>query len=204
MKELSMILGVGFVLGPCLGLAEAAPTTRPEPLQSPPEADWLPLDLIANTNAEAVCQKDFDKAKGFVVINENLLSGTTLLTFRIQHALPNMVHSIWLRAASPITGAAATPAAPTTALDDLAPFTPPAAGTTIGANAFSTNAAGNATFTTELDFLLSDGFYPFPQGDSPIESAPFTLRVISHCTDGLIPGLLPGTHEPNFQVSLEL
>ncbi len=199
-----MILGVGVALGTCLGLAQAAPTTEQVPLQSPPGADWIPLDLIANAQAEALCQTDFDKAKAFVVINENLLSGTTMLTFHVQHAVPSMLYSIWLRAASPITGAAATPAAPTTALDDLAPFTPPAAGTTSGANAFSTNAAGNATFTTELDFLLSDGFYPFPQGDSPIQSQPFTFRVISHCTDGLIHGLLPGTHEPNFQVSLEL
>lgn len=165
-------------------------------------AERLDLDAIMSEANANVCDVDFSDASGSLVIQENPQQGTTRLTFHISHAVPDMIYSVWLRSTSPLTGKPATPAAPTTALDDLAIISPPEIGGTSAANAFYTGPSGNGTVTFNLDFLLSDGVYPFAEGDSTINSSPFTFRVISHCTDGLVHGLIPGPHEPNFQISL--
>jgi hypothetical protein len=116
---------------------------------------------------------------------------------------------------SPLTGKPGTPLIPTTMLaaatDALkTPITDPV-------NGIRTDTKGNGTVTVSLDFPIVGGAYPFERFagiDTPgtllpheIHStktiaivgadagAPFTLRLASHCTDGVSHGLLPGPHE---------
>ena len=126
---------------------------------------------------------------------------------------------------SPITGGGATPLAPSTALDDLVADWI-GTGSTSGANSFDTNHNGDATTTINLDFPLEGGAYPFnnmshaahldvianknadakaipqaivdPRGNL-ISSAPFMIRMVSHCQDGLGHGLSPSNREAWFQ-----
>lgn len=116
---------------------------------------------------------------------------------------------------SPLTGKPGTPLIPTTMLaaatDALkSPISDPVHG-------FRTDANGNGTVTVSLDFPIVGGAYPFERfaGFDPADTryptetpsipttaivganagAPFTLRLASHCTDGVSHGLLPGPHE---------
>lgn len=165
--------------------------------------DNYDMDFIVSEDHAATCGEDFDGAYAKLKIKENTQTGTTTVKIKVKKAVPNMIYTVWMFApVSPLTGAPATPLAPTTALDDLALSTPPEAGATSGANVFWTNAAGNGNLQVDLDFLLSDGVYPFEDGDVALGSTPFSLRVISHCTDDVSHGLLPGPHEPTFQISL--
>ena len=126
---------------------------------------------------------------------------------KLRKAKPNHLYTGWLKLAgkSPLTGAGATPLAGT---GDIQTIIGNANSTSAaGANAFYTNAAGNATHSLTLDFHLSDGVYPFSDFDGSkddvgIGDTPFTIRVISHCTDLVQHGLTPGPHEPTFQISL--
>lgn len=168
-----------------------------------------PLDMdliISDANAEK-CDHDYSKASATVRVRETN-KGTTEVTIKVNHAKPNHIHTVWLRVASgsPITSAGATPLAGTGDIQTIIDNADSAS--TAGANAFMTNAAGNATLHVTLDFHLSDGLYPFSNYDSNLSDAyighsPFTLRVISHCTDDKQHGLLPGPHEPTFQISLD-
>jgi hypothetical protein len=127
---------------------------------------------------------------------------------------------------SPLTGGGATPFAPGSALDSMLHYTPPFPGSATPTNGFTTDSSGNATFSIGLDFPVVGGAYPFQKASaqavadwqaaggnataerkpSPIVnpadpgiSAPFLLRVISHCTDGLGHGLSPAKREAWFQ-----
>ena len=82
-------------------------------------------------------------------------------------------------------------------------------------NGFWSDENGNALFVTELDFPMIGGAYPFQrfEGFDPTDErftaeeprvfpvaivgsgAPFTLRIASHCTDGVGHGLAAGPHE---------
>lgn len=126
---------------------------------------------------------------------------------------------------SPLTGGGATPFAAGTSLDAMLSYTPPFAGTATPVNGFTTDSNGNANFTISLDFPVVGGAYPFQEASAqavadwqaaggnpaaqrkptpvvnpadPNISAPFLLRVISHCTDGLGHGLSPATREAWF------
>ncbi len=161
------------------------------------------MTLIASEGAAATCGFDYVDAEARLKVKENLGAGTTTVTIKLDDAVPDMIYTVWMFApVSPLTGAPATPLAPTHALADLALSTPPAAGSTEGANAFWTDEDGDGKLKVELDFLLSDGVYPFAEGDVTLGSVPFSLRVISHCVDDVSHGLLPGVHEPTFQISL--
>lgn len=116
---------------------------------------------------------------------------------------------------NPVTGGRATPLAATSDLSSLLEATGPGNGTDQVVNGFWTNAAGNATFRRQLDFPIVAGAYPFqrfPDWDPtdprlPAENpaiypvaiagpqGPFTLRVVSHCTDEVGHGLGSGPRE---------
>jgi hypothetical protein len=127
---------------------------------------------------------------------------------------------------SPMTGGGATPLAPGSALDGLLHYSPPFAGSPTPTNGFVTDAYGNADFQIELDFPLIGGAYPFQNASTeavealryagstwplvrkphpvanptdPNISAPFLMRVISHCTDQVGHGLSPAVREAWFQ-----
>ena len=126
---------------------------------------------------------------------------------------------------NPVNGGGATPLLPSAALDGALRNSPPFPGTPTPTNGFITDRRGNATFTIDLDFPIFGGVYPFQRASAaavqelidagsswplmripspvvnPAEpgiSAPFRLRVISHCTDGLGHGLSPATREAWF------
>lgn len=161
------------------------------------------MDLIVSEDHAALCGEDFDNAKAKLKIKENSQTGKTTVSIQVKNGVPDMIYTVWMFApVSPLTGAPASPLAPTTELENLAESTPPEAGSTEGANAFWTDEDGDGVLVVTLDFLLSDGVYPYEDGDVPLGSFPFSMRVISHCTDNLSHGLLPGPHEPNFQISL--
>lgn len=122
---------------------------------------------------------------------------------------------------SPLTGAPGTPLVPTSEFEDVLAATGPENGNDHNSNGFYTDANGDATFTIDLDFPIVNGAYPFhkvtgfdaaderyPLDDPRIipvaivgPGAPFTLRIASHCTDGVGHGLVPGPHEGWFDWS---
>lgn len=139
---------------------------------------------------------------------------------------PSTYYSVWLRltgtdatgatyGGSPFTGAPGTALVPGSELAETLRATGEGNGSTAISNGFWSDEHGNATFTTELDFPIIGGAYPFhmlPDFDAsdprltaeaprnhpvaiPTSGIPFTLRVASHCTDDLGHGLNPGPHE---------
>lgn len=152
----------------------------------------------AFTNAEA-CDHDFESARGTIKIKEK--HGKTKLTIKIKGAVPDEFYTVWLRlnGTSPLTGLPATPLVATSDLDDLAAITPPNPGSIDQPNSFFTNHRGKGKLKYELDFLLSDGVYPFEDGDVPTATVPFTVALASHCVDHTGHGLVPGPHENTFQ-----
>ncbi len=127
---------------------------------------------------------------------------------------------------SPMTGGGATPLLSGHALDMALFESPPFPGTPTPANGFTTNSNGNAHFSIDLDFPVIGGSFPFQlasQGavqalitagstwpliriPSPIVnpadpniSAPFLMRVASHCLDQLGHGLSAGVREAWWQ-----
>ncbi|VAW76589.1 hypothetical protein MNBD_GAMMA15-446 [hydrothermal vent metagenome] len=122
---------------------------------------------------------------------------------------------------SALTGGGATPLAPGSALDAIIHYSPFAAapgnlGTTNPTNGFTTDANGNAEFEIYLDFPVIRGAYPFNLATAPTPvgpgvpvaivnpteagvNAPFLIRIVSHCQDGLAHGLSPANREAWFQ-----
>ena len=115
--------------------------------------------------------------------------------------------------------------APVTALPDLLAATGEGSGSTESANGIVSDDSGDATLLIELDFPLDDGAYPFQKyaefdpsdgrykAETPSAhpvaivnsasgdvDAPFMIRVVSHCTDGLAHGLEPAAREPWFDL----
>ena len=116
---------------------------------------------------------------------------------------------------NPLTGGKATPLAATSDLPDLLAATGSGNGNDDQPNGFRTNARGNATFRATVDFPVVAGAYPFqrfpawdpsdprlPAEDPAIypvaiagPQGPYTLRVVSHCTDDVGHGLTSGPRE---------
>ncbi len=164
------------------------------------------MDLIISEAHAAMCGHDYSRARATIRVRERR-NGTTRVVIRVRNAAPNRLHTVWLKldGASPITGAGATPAAGACDLEDIIDNADTQSA--VGANAFYTNDRGHAVVRITLDFRLSEGVFPFSLhddslGDVAIGNAPFTFRVISRCADDLQHGLVPGPHEPTFQVSL--
>lgn len=123
---------------------------------------------------------------------------------------------------SPLTGAGSTPLAASTSLPALLAATGAGNGTIDVANGVMTDANGNGILKVSADFLFNGGVYPFQNFadfdatderfpiDNPLAipvaivmpsenvSAPFGIRIASHCTDGLGHGLTAGAREPWF------
>lgn len=138
----------------------------------------------------------------------------TIVTVDVTDARPDTLFTMWLRlrgtdpetgetfGGSPLTDKGSTPLAPTTALAALEAMTE-TTGATSAANVLTTDADGNASFTTELDFAMIGGEYPFDRFDDSYEPvgivgaplASFMIRLASHCQDGLAHGLLQGDRE---------
>lgn len=116
---------------------------------------------------------------------------------------------------NPVTGGRATPLAASNDLPILLAATGSGNGNDQVPNGFRSNSQGNATFTAALDFPVVGGAYPFqrfPEWDPtddrlPTDSpavypvaiagpqGPFTLRIVSHCTDDVGHGLGSGPRE---------
>ena len=127
---------------------------------------------------------------------------------------------------NPMNGGGATALLPSTDLDEAILQSPPFNGTKSPKNGFTTDKNGSATFLVNLDFPLIGGAYPFHRASkisvsklreagsewplvrkpaaimNPAEkelNAPFMIRIVSHCQDGLAHGLSPRKREPWFQ-----
>lgn len=116
---------------------------------------------------------------------------------------------------NPLTGGKATGMAPSSDLPELPASTGAGNGSDQQPNGFRTDASGDARFRVALDFPLVGGAYPFPRfpdWDSsderlPAENpaiypvaiagpqGPYTLRIVSHCTDDIGHGLTSGPRE---------
>jgi hypothetical protein len=116
---------------------------------------------------------------------------------------------------NPVTDGRATPMSHSGDLDELLAATGPGNGSDQLSNGFRTDARGNARLRTTLDFPLIGGAYPFhrfPNWDPtdprlpaakpaiyPVAvagpSSPYTLRIVSHCTDDIGHGLQSGPRE---------
>ncbi len=126
---------------------------------------------------------------------------------------------------NPLTNGGATPLAAGYMLDTLESISPwNSLGSSTLANGFTTNSRGKGRFSVWLDFPLRGGSYPFNKISSsalenirdlqnplatgiptaivdPRESninAPFLIRIVSHCQDGLGHGLSPANRETWF------
>ena len=124
---------------------------------------------------------------------------------------------------SPITGGGATPLAASTDLGSLiADWV--GSGSASAENGFTTNNNGDGMIVLDVDFPVENGAYPFDNMTAddlllaqtkntgaratptaivdprhPGLSAPFLIRVVSHCQDGLTHGLSPARREAWFQ-----
>ncbi len=116
---------------------------------------------------------------------------------------------------NPLTDGGATPLANSADLPALLAATGSGNGNDDQPNGFRTDALGNATLRLRLDFPLVGGAYPFqrfpgwdpsdprlPAADPAIypvaiagPQAPYTLRIVSHCTDDIGHGLQSGPRE---------
>jgi len=116
---------------------------------------------------------------------------------------------------NPLTGGQATALAPSSELGNLLASTGEGNGTDQQPNGFHTDENGNASYRIELDFPIINGAYPFHRFQEfdaaderlPAEnpriypvaivgpSGPYTLRIVSHCTDGVGHGLQSGARE---------
>ena len=140
------------------------------------------------------------------------IGATSHVEVELEGGRPNTLYTMWLRlrgtvtatgvsfGASPITGLPVTAFAPGSALAGLMAVSPPYPGTPVAVNGFTTDANGDGEFMGEMDFPLVGGAYPFNLADKPPVaianpgagvSAPFLIRIATHCTDGLSHGLYP-------------
>lgn len=116
---------------------------------------------------------------------------------------------------SPLSGSAGTALAPSSDLQALVEATGPGNGNDQNPNGFWSDENGNATFRIDLDFPIINGAYPFHRfkefnpADERLKAerpaiypvaivgkdGPFTLRMVSHCTDNVGHGLSSADRE---------
>lgn len=116
---------------------------------------------------------------------------------------------------NPVNGGRATALAHTDTLPYLLSTTGPGNGSDEQPNGFWTDDDGDGTLRTTVDFPIVGGAYPFQRWEGfdpdhpnmPIDDAaihpvaiagpqgPYTLRIVSHCTDGVGHGLRSGPRE---------
>lgn len=159
-------------------------------------------------------------------------AGRSSVAIDVRAAKPDTYYTTWLRllgedengvtyGGNPLMGIPGTPLIPTSELGAaLDAISTPNDNSISG---FHTDENGDGSFYVELDYPIINGAYPYQNFagfdasderfllDEPqnrpvaiaMSGAPFTLRVASHCTDGLAHGLLPGPHEGWFDWSPE-
>ena len=173
---------------------------------------------------------DYQDATAHITFDQK--SGSTKATVTVADAVPNTHFTVWTRikggsgfnsGGSPWTGGGATPLCSGTEFASLnanSPWNNAAGSTAPLCNSFSTDSAGNGTFSSTVNFPVVGGAYPFQQAggasarpghddhaDVPTAivdprtgtGGPFMIRVVSHCTDGANHGLSPATREAFFQ-----
>lgn len=190
-----------------------------------------PSEADSNGNSIATnCPQDYPDATASMDVNQGLES--TDVTINVAGAQPDTLFTVWVWlkgtdaqgntfGGNPLSGKSGAPLAPSTAFAELRDATGEGNGVTEGANVFTTDADGNATFSTTLDYPLFGGAYPFhkiegfepgderfPEGASlyPVAivssaesyDAPFMVRIAAHCTDGLSHGWAASVREPYF------
>ena len=116
---------------------------------------------------------------------------------------------------NPVTGGKATPLAASDELPMLLASTGPGNGNDEQPNGFRTNRRGHGQLAVTVDFPIDGGAYPFqrfpdwdptdsrlPAADPAIypvaiagPQGPYTLRIVSHCTDDVGHGLQSGPRE---------
>lgn len=197
--------------------------------------DFVKLDpTVADSNGNSIaanCGQDYPGATASMSVNQ--VGDSTAVDMMINGARPDTLFTVWfwLKAkdqngntfgGNPLSGKSGAPFAPSTAYEELLNATGAGNGVTEGANVFITDANGNATFSTVLDYPMFGGAYPFHKITTfdpsdprlPIDNAriypvalltpsdaidmPFMIRLASHCTDGLSHGWAAGAREPWF------
>jgi len=179
---------------------------------------------------EGNCGAPYQDATAHVAIKQS--AGSSTVDLSVEDAVPNTHFTVWVRikggagfnsGGSPWTGGGATPLCSGTEHADLNAISPwnNAAGDTAGhCNSFFTDANGDGTLKTTVNFPVVGGAYPFQQaggavshptngGGADVPTAivdprtgtggPFMIRVVSHCTDNANHGLSPSTREAFFQ-----
>lgn len=179
-------------------------------------ADYPAKEKIKN------CGGEYKTQSARLVMYE--YGGQTLIYISVKRSVPNAFLTIWLKHAgtSPLTGAGATPLANPDDIVALSDITPAAnltatamalglmgddgSGGTVAANGFWTDSRGNGTFIALLDYPVTRGAFQYSEFSNTLnplasDNMPFTLRIISHCFDGVAHGLIPGKHEQLFDWS---
>lgn len=116
---------------------------------------------------------------------------------------------------NPLDGSPGVALAHTRDLPKLLESTSPNPGSDDEPNGFTTDAKGNATIKLDLDFPIINGAYPFQRfanfdptderfpAENPAlypvaivgKEGPFTIRIVSHCVDGMGHGFGPAIRE---------
>ncbi len=174
---------------------------------------------------------DYQGATGKINISHTSDGGSEV-GIEIEDAVPNTHFTVWMRikggagfndAGSPWTGGGATPLCSGTEFPTLnanSPWNNLAGSTDALCNSFFTDANGDGTFNSTVNFPVVGGAYPFQQSngaparpghddhaDVPTaivdprtgNGGPFMIRVVSHCTDNANHGLSPYIREAFFQ-----
>ena len=185
------------------------------PLETIP---WYPAeDMVKN------CGGTYDHAKAKITYEQR--GGKTHVYIRVKKTVPNTFWTVWLRtdtgSTSPLTGMPITALANPGDVGGLVKYTAhdrltqealdlglqgdDGTGTAVDvANGFWTDRWGYGEFRAKLDYPLVKGAFQWQEFDSSlarsaIGTAPFRVRVVSHCVDqvghGLLPGIPPRFHE---------
>lgn len=176
-------------------------------------AGYSPEDMVSNVGGEF---EDAAAQVTFLLLEDN----RTQVEFNLENAPSDLYFTAWLRLAapSPLTGLTVTPLANPSSIAALAEVTDESrltdtaealglvggdgTGSSTVANGFFTDAEGNGSFSTILEFpFTDDGVYPFSSFDPSLTdvalaSEPgFSIRLASHATDQVGHGLVAGFHE---------
>jgi hypothetical protein len=181
-----------------------------------------PADPSGNDwqDATATLEIEQDGSSSKVQINVEGAAPNTLFTVWVR--MKGSSHGVNF-GGSPVTGGGATPLSHTDGLAQLVADWV-GAGSATQPNGFTTDGYGERSLTLNLDFPVVGGAYPFNRMDhddhllaqtkrpvaevsptvivNPQDSgiaAPFMIRVVSHCQDGLGHGLSPAQREAWFQ-----
>lgn len=220
MTKLKMTTLAAALLGMGMGSSVALAKSEIDAAMSRIDPDAVSGDKKSTVRHD--CGYDvegWDDASAWIEIDE------AEVEVEVRGAKPDTLFTVWVRVkgktddgssfgGSPLTGGGATPMSPGTDLDTLisiSPWNNPTGSNDFSllTNGFRTDANGDGSFETEMDFNVNRGAYPFnlataatPTGvqgfpvaiHNPAESglkSAFMVRVVSHCQDDAGHGLAP-------------